>query len=654
MNSQNIHREDDGFSGEKRSLQSLDHLFGLFKSNPHVLHLRKSLSAIDGAAGGKGIPGTINNLKFIYEEAVKFVEGEAARSGFKKELLELQRNLYAELENILSLSGRDRRRHFMIVIPVADRPVMLKGCIGSLIEQCRIFRYGGFSIKEDGLPVYNKVSLFIIDDSKDETNINKTREIASETISAGINTYYVGLKEQAELLMQIPEDVRGWLSNLLGDSGSSLSSHKGASVTRNLAYLYLKAFLGELDDKTLIYFIDSDEEFRIKTTASGKIIEIPFINYFFWIDKVFESSSIEVLTGKVVGDPPVSPAVMINTFLDDVIFFFDSISGLKADDKCIFHETHSIGTFSAEYHDMGKLFGYSSPLAPREYYCSLTEAHTVKECFRDFSDKALDFFYGEHPTRTQFYIHIGDITKTENARTVYTGNYVINSEGLKHFIPFAKLKLRMAGPSLGRILKSSIKGKFVSANLPLLHKRTISGKNTDGFRSGILKNKDGIDLSGEFIKQFWGDVMLFSINELAESGYPVKEIDRMSITSVVDKTCGNLYKLYLEQQATTCEKILKLKNYLADLKSWWNTSSGLDRSLNNLRLFCSTVESNFGPASSVTKNLSEQTNDGLFAKKITTAIHSFREDKYYWQEALKTDFSLSSVCQKNHKPISPD
>src|SRR5574340_918440 len=200
---------------------------------------------------------------------------------------------------------------------------------------------------------------------------------------------------------------------------------------------------------------------------------------------------------------------MINTFLDDMAFFLKTLSCAAPDEKCAFHEDQAGGICSAEYHDNIGLFGYSSQSQPRKYLCGLSEDHTVMDCFEDFSKKAMGFFYGFHPTRTQFYTHV-NFTETENARTVYTGNYVFRTGGLRHFIPFASLKLRMAGPALGRILRKRLKHNFVSANLPLLHKRTIQSSYSNEFRSGIAGTMNSIDLSLEFNRQFWGDVMLFS------------------------------------------------------------------------------------------------------------------------------------------------
>lgn len=627
----------------------LTRFFELFKDKRSISDLHKNfLTIVENTDSREDISKEIVTLEPIYETCIKFIEDEAVNSGFKPEFLGLQRDLYVELEYLLSFGEQDNRHHFLIVIPVAERPLMLKNCLDSLHEQCRIFQYGNFSNRSNGLPFYNKVSVFIFDDSQDGSNINSIKEIASGSNASGIRTHYVGLEEQAGLLEQIPEDIKINLLNLLGTSTSSVAPHKGASVTRNLAYLYLQAFLGKSEEKALIYFMDSDEELGVKINSSGKILDIQFINYFFWLNRILSNSDIEVLTGKVVGDPPVSSAVMISTFLDDILFFFDSVSGLKSNVECIFHEHQTTERSSAEYHDMVKLFGYNSPLSPKKYSCSLTGAHTTEDCFKDFSGKALAFFSGVHPTRTQFYVHNKDFTETENARTVYTGNYVMNSKGLDHFIPFASLKLRMAGPTLGRILKSRLKSRFASANLPLLHKRTISDKHTDEFRSGIFRNEGTVDLSEEFIKQFWGDVMLFSIDELTKEGYPDKEIGLEQITGAVNKTSENLHKLYITQQSETYEKIMKLKHYLADTAFWWNTSSSMDESLENFQLFCSTVEKNFGPDSSVMKNLAAQIKARNYSEKIIQAIHSFYEDEIYWEKAL------ASLCQKTINPVATE
>ena len=96
------------------------------------------------------------------------------------------------------------------------------------------------------------------------------------------------------------------------------------------------------------------------------------------------------------------------------------------------------------------------------------------------------------------YRHVDVQASLTPARTVYTGNYVLSPGALKYFIPFAGLQLRMAGPVLGRLIQTSSGEAFVSANLPLLHRRTVEEKGGAEFRPGVNRSTPLVDLSGEF------------------------------------------------------------------------------------------------------------------------------------------------------------
>ena len=630
---------------ESELFTNLNIFFRLFKDNTTAGDIKEQfLFCLKGMNNRKDIFDKLDSIKAAYETALRFLEKDAADKGFAEDLLSLQRDLYIELEYILSFEHEDNRHHFLVVIPVADRPIMLRNCLESLVEQCRIFQYGGFTINAHEAPVYNKISAFIIDDSKDEDNILKIREICSWTAAAGIRTYYIGLDEQTELLSNLPFEYWEKLKDLIGGPSNQLPPHKGASISRNIAYLWLHTFLAEFKRKSLIYFLDSDEEFRIKIKRKTSTEDIQFINYFYWLDKIFGSSDVEVVTGKVVGDPPVSPSVMINTFLDDIAFFFETIASAAPDKKCIFHNDQAAQASSAEYHDMVELFGYSGSAQPRQYLCSLQGDHTVGDCLDDFSKKALGFFYGLHPTRTQLYIHRSAFTETEIARTVYTGNYVFRTTELRHFIPFASLKLRMAGPALGRILRKRLNHKFVSANLPLLHKRTIQAGYSNEFRSGISENMNSIDLSLEFNRQFWGDVMLFSIEKLTEIGYPDKRLGLSEITKTAYDIQDKLWDLYKERQTETAEKTAEIARYISQKKYWWNREPEAEGAVKNMMLFCSVIESNFGSDSSGTKKISEQIKEGSHITMIINAIHSFYESEISWNELLKSEIAIPSNC----------
>ncbi|MDA8240325.1 MAG: hypothetical protein M0Z67_08145 [Nitrospiraceae bacterium] len=605
----------------------LERFFSQYRDNPSAAGLAGEFRSSLVPAFEEQSPRSFQLARNLYEQALSVVEKDAADKEFEEAVLELQRGLYRELEDLLS-SGSERRHHFVIVVPVADRPLMLRNFLGSLIEQCRTFGYGG-----DG--VSQKVTAFVIDDSKDPSNISRIKAISVETTAAGLPVHYVGQAEQSGILKKVPADIRKKLSGLIGGFQGAVPGHKGASVTRNIAYLYLRCRMAAFPENTLLWFIDSDEEFRVKVKSGGEIKDIPFVNYFYWLDRIFASSNLEVLTGKVVGDPPVTPSVMINTFFEDILSFMLSVSAAEPEGPCIFHTERSSVSFSAEYHDMTGLFGYRKADAPKRYHCSLAGWHTVRDCFDDFSGRATGFFSGLHPTRTQFYVHDREFLKTEQARTVYTGNYVIRRSGFRHFIPFAGLGLRMAGPTLGRILRKRLGQRFVSINLPLLHKRTLPEKFTDEFRSGIQKEGESVDLSGEFVRQFWGDIMLFSVEDLTGKGYPGR-FEETEIAAAVRKTQERIWELYERHQAEAGGKITEIKKLLEDPGQWWNLRPETQGSVRNLLGFCAVAERNFGPHSAALKKISGQREEGSMTEKIIRAIGSFQEEDRLWEELLKT------------------
>jgi hypothetical protein len=630
---------------EKEGLfRNLQLFFSLFSDNGAAGIKREFLSAAAAMGVNMPISGVEGRLRAVYEQAVTVVEDRAAAQGFSDDLIRLQRALYGELESLLSLGQSDNRHHFLVAIPVADRPAMLGNCVQSLIGQCRTFGYGGMTEGADGKQFYRKISLLLFDDSKDEGNRRAIREIAAAARDAGIISHYIGLDEQTAFLSGLPSTFRERLSRLIGEYHGPVPPHKGASLTRNIAYLFVHsrfsgtgAFLpGEgpaAGEKVLAYFLDSDEEFRIRVRKKSSVEDIAFINYFYLLDRIFQSPEIEVMTGKVVGDPPVAPAVMINTFLDDLILFFDVLPGVSMGDECPFHGSESPQAFSAEYHDLGRLFGYRPSSSPKKYRCELNGVHTVRDCFDHLSERTMEFFHGLHPTRTQFYHHAGGFTRTEQARTVYTGNYVFTREGLRHFIPFADLGLRMAGPTLGRILKSKIRDRFVSANLPLLHKRTVPGAGAE-FRSGLRTEEEIIDLSLECCRQFWGDVMLFSVEALTSAGYPVARVNFEKIAGTVRNTRDRLWKIYREKFAAADERISRLRHCLSR-PGWWNGLRETEAAAKRFGRFCDLSESNFSTRSEGYQRLSQRMGEDEMLNRIIDSMRLYHEDEEAWGAALE-------------------
>ncbi len=302
--------------------------------------------------------------------------------------------------------------------------------------------------------------------------------------------------------------------------------------------------------------------------------------------------------------------------------------------SCLFHQTTRRNADEAAYHDMANLFGFTPTSNAYRYNCTLDGKHDNCHCFVDFSNKLNQFFYGEHPTRKSYFSHEVDIHSTTPARTVYTGNYIFNKNGLGHFIPFASLKLRMAGPVLGRLIRSELEDQFVSANLPMLHNRTVEKTGQSEFRPGIEKQADNIDLSGEFERQFFGDVMLFTIEKLTEAGYPMQIPAKAFIVQTLGTTEENILRQYTEKRTEIVGKLERLKIIFSNKDSWWNQSKTMEPAAENFNLFINNIENNFGKNSRCYALINSMAHRKKRNDEILDAIMRYREERKSWKNAL--------------------
>jgi len=576
----------------------------------------------------------LDDIIGIYNQALPVLEKELWSAAIDDAALSSYQRTCRELEQLIALQGNDQRYSFVVVIPVADRPQHLAQCLNSLLTLCNLFQYGGM---QDGC--FGKVSVIVADDSGDPGNSEKIREVSRQFTAQGLRTEYFGAAEQQTLLQQSPQYRSGRLRRILGDipeqTGNAAFAHKGAAITRNISYLKLRQLLAESrSDKLLFYFVDSDQQFNVVAPACSARQNLYAINYFRHLNEIFSNSDAEILTGKVVGDPPVSPAVMAGHFQDDVIGFLKTLAALSPDQPCSFHGAVAHRENDASYHDMANLFGFDNTDVTFRYHCTLSGAHSHRDCMRDFASKLNAFFYGEHPTRATRFNYAGAFSATTPARTIYTGNYVFRPDALKYFIPFATLQLRMAGPVLGRILRSERQHAFVSANLPMLHKRTLEESGQSEFRPGVKVRSNRVNLSGEFERQYYGDVMLFAIERLAARGYPRRHFADAEIMATIEATDQQLRQQYAVIHSHILQRLALLKTTFGDARSWWHADADLAEALAGFECFISNVEYNFGEHSACYALLESGAHRSMRLQQIASAVSGYRDDRAAWQEAI--------------------
>jgi hypothetical protein len=324
---------------------------------------------------------------------------------------------------------------------------------------------------------------------------------------------------------------------------------------------------------------------------------------------------------------------MASNLIGDVIVFLSEMAGVEPGAPCTFHRQARETKDQAAYHDMADLFGFK-PAAAARYHCGLTGAHDHAACCADFAARLNRFFDGEHPTRQTYYEHQALLDSLKPARTVYTGNYVLTADTLQYFIPFATLKLRMAGPVQGRILQARLGARFASANLPLLHKRTLDELSQSEFRPGIDRNDQQVDLSDEFERQFYGDVMLFTIERLCRLGYPFTPVHERELEEALTETEESLRQRYTDKQGQIRSRLNELQGLFTDPQQWWNQDPAHDPMRRDMLLFINNMQANFGADSPAYRMIRSSDHRRRRLQQLLKAIRQLPQDRDEWMHVL--------------------
>jgi hypothetical protein len=326
---------------------------------------------------------------------------------------------------------------------------------------------------------------------------------------------------------------------------------------------------------------------------------------------------------------------MTASFLADVDAFIEQMAKLDPQAACSHHGGgRSAG--DAAYHDMADLFGFQ-PATHYAYPCPLSGPHREADCHAHFAARVNSFFYGEHPTRVSCYEPAELFATVKPARTVYAGNFMLRPAALAWFIPFAQLRLRMSGPTLGRILRAELGARFVSANLPMLHKRTVDSGGQSEFRPGIETQSAAIDMSGEFERQFYGDVMLFTVEKLTADG-PLRRTATADFlaggfAAAIDATRAEMLERYNARQQAILARLAVLEGRLAAPDAWWHAEAA-QAATARFRDFCANVRRNFGSQSSGHALINDDARWQRWRADLITALDRQGDERAAWQLAL--------------------
>ncbi|MFN3544866.1 MAG: hypothetical protein ACK4UX_08455 [Thiobacillus sp.] len=569
----------------------------------------------------------IDALNTLYDQSYPLLE-QVMWSGAADfhSLLATYQALHREQEALIARTGNDDRHDFIVAIPVADRPPHLQACLESIYRVCKAFDYGGHASG-----TWQKITILVAEDSRDTANVRRHQALVDDYRQKGLEVIHYGLAEQYELLHALPPSQREQLGHLLTTQPKDAFYLKGQAANRNLCYLKFLQ-LTQHRDRTLYYLVDSDESLCVnRQTGAGEDI-VHALPYFHAIDRIFRSTDTLMLTGKMVGDPPVSPAVMAVNFLDDVAAFFARQATLGGSDACSFHGAQGPVAGDAAYHDMAKLFGFEHQTATYPYACRLHGDHDHAACLADFASRLNAFFFGEHLTRKTWFAYGKGFRELVPARTVYPGNYVVSYAGLKYIIPFGHLRLRMSGPTAGRLIAAEIGPRFASANLPNLHRRTTKAGLHDDFRPGVELGEAGVDLSNEFERQFFGDLMLFATEVLVKKADVNRPFARDVVEAIVNQKEAELLALYQQKHDAIVERSRQLNKLVFGAGHWWLYAPELADALQQVRAFLDNIDRNFGEHALAWQLIQSAEHRAARKAQIVEALLNYRAERDAWDK----------------------
>ena len=562
----------------------------------------------------------------VARQRARIAELEQAlwRGGLNAAALAPYQAAWRDLESLLARRG-DPRHGFVLVIPVADNPRQTRACLDSLMDLCRAFGYGG---QVEGH--YRKLRVLLADDSAAPAAQAEHQALAGRFTTAGLTVDYFGQAEQVALLDRLSPAE---LAPIVGLHDRARFSHKGQAMMRNIAYLHL-ARLAPDPAGTLFYTVDADQLFRVTLPTPDGGREVCAVNYLFHLDEIFRQRDVAVLTGKVVGDPPVSPAVMAGNFLDDVIGFLAEQAAGSADTPYRQPAPEAGAGGDAAYHDMADLFGFRNPAGACRFRCDLPGAPDNAACFEAFARRLNSFFHGEHPTRVTWFSPGDVLASVQPARTVYTGNYVFRADALDWFIPFAPLRLRMSGPTLGRMLQAALGPAFVSANLPMLHRRTVADTGASEFRPGVRDDASRVDLCDEFERQFHGDVMLFAMERLTRRGFPQRDLAPLEIQGELAATQADMGAKYRARHEALRARLAEFQALFADPARWWHGRAELAEARVRFQAFADNLARNFAADSPCLARIEAEDRRRDWLRRQAWAIAGHGLDQDAWRRAL--------------------
>jgi hypothetical protein len=188
----------------------------------------------------------------------------------------------------------------------------------------------------------------------------------------------------------------------------------------------------------------------------------------------------------------------------------------------------------------------------------------------------------------------------------------------------------MSGPTAGRLIAAEIGPRFAAFNMPNLHRRTTEAGLSDDFRPGVEVGQTHIDLGNEFERQFFGDLKLFSTEELVKQADVNQPFDRGPVEAIVNQKETEMLALYQQKHAAILQKNRQLNEMVFNAGHWWLQSPSLASALKQVRAFIANIERNFGEHAPAWQQIQSSEHRALRKNQIVEALLNYRAERDAW------------------------
>jgi hypothetical protein len=163
----------------------------------------------------------------------------------------------------------------------------------------------------------------------------------------------------------------------------------------------------------------------------------------------------------------------------------------------------------------------------------------------------------------------------------------------------------------------------------MLHKRTTA--EDEGFRPGVEQQHDAaMDISDEFERQFFGDLMLFSVVEWFKHYDLTQLADSERLQQVVDKVEADMLALYRAKHQAVNSRRCELETWVKTQQGWAGTPA-----LYQITQFLRNIELNFGDEAKVWQQIQSESHRQGRKQQIVDALLHYRGERLVWDQLFR-------------------